>query len=45
MESLHGMTGQATLILKNDLSEVERVVNWVSDLSVRNSIPPKPNTI
>jgi len=41
MESLHGMTAQATLILKNDLSEVERVVTWVSDLCVRNSIPPE----
>jgi anti-sigma regulatory factor (Ser/Thr protein kinase) len=34
------MTEQATLILKNDLSELERVMSFVSDLCLQNSIPP-----
>jgi anti-sigma regulatory factor (Ser/Thr protein kinase) len=33
------MTEQTTLILKNDVSELERVLSFVSDLCVRNSIP------
>ena len=32
------MTEQATLILKNDVSELERVMSFVSDLCARNSI-------
>ena len=35
------MTERATLILKNDLSELERVMSFVADLCVRNSIPPE----
>ena len=35
------MTEQTTLILKNDVSELERVLSFVSDLCVRNSIPPE----
>ena len=35
------MTEQTTLILKNDVSELERVMSFVSDLCVRNSIPPE----
>jgi len=34
------MTEQTTLILKTDLSELERVMSFVSDLCTRNSIPP-----
>lgn len=33
------MTEQATLILKNDISELERVMSFVSELCARNSIP------
>jgi anti-sigma regulatory factor (Ser/Thr protein kinase) len=33
------MTEQATLILKNDVLELESVISFVSDLCVRNSIP------
>jgi anti-sigma regulatory factor (Ser/Thr protein kinase) len=35
------MTEQATLILKNDVSELARVMNFVSDLCLQNSIPPE----
>ena len=35
------MTEQTTLILKNDVSELERVISFVSDLCIRNSIPPE----
>jgi anti-sigma regulatory factor (Ser/Thr protein kinase) len=35
------MTEQTTLTLKNDVSELERVMGFVSDLCVRNSIPPQ----
>ena len=35
------MIEQTTLILKNDVSELERVMSFVSDLCVRNSIPPE----
>ena len=35
------MTEQNTLILRNDVSELERVLSFVSDLCVRNSIPPE----
>jgi serine/threonine-protein kinase RsbW len=35
------MTEQTTLILKNDLSELERVMSFVSELCARNSIPPE----
>ena len=35
------MTEQTTLILKNDVSELEGVMNFVSDLCLRNSIPPE----
>jgi anti-sigma regulatory factor (Ser/Thr protein kinase) len=33
------MTEPTTLILKNDVSELESVISFVSDLLVRNSIP------
>ena len=33
------MTEQATLILKNDVSELESVIGFASDLCLRNSIP------
>jgi len=35
------MAEQTTLILKNDVSELERVLSFVSELCVRNSIPPE----
>jgi anti-sigma regulatory factor (Ser/Thr protein kinase) len=35
------MTEQTTLILKNDVSELERVMSYISDLCVRHSIPPE----
>ena len=35
------MTEPTTLILKNDVSELESVISLVSDLCVRNSIPPE----
>ena len=35
------MTDQTTLTLKNDISEVERVMSIVADLCARNSIPPE----
>ena len=35
------MNEQTTLILKNNVSELERVLSFVSDLCVRNSIPPE----
>jgi len=35
------MTEQTTLILKNDLSELDRVMTFVTDLCLRNSIPPE----
>jgi len=35
------MADEATLILKNDVSEVERVMSFVTDLCARNSIPPE----
>jgi len=33
------MTEQTTLTLKNDVSELERVLDFISDLCLRNSIP------
>jgi serine/threonine-protein kinase RsbW len=35
------MTEQTTLILKNDVSELERVMSFISELCARNSIPPE----
>jgi len=35
------MTEQTTLILKNDVSELERVMSFVSELCTRNSISPE----
>ena len=35
------MTEPTTLILKNDVSELESVISFVSDVCVRNSIPPE----
>ena len=35
------MSEQTTLILKNDLSELERVIILVSDLCGRHTIPPE----
>jgi anti-sigma regulatory factor (Ser/Thr protein kinase) len=35
------MTEQTTLTLKNDVSEVQRVMSIVSALCARNSIPPE----
>jgi serine/threonine-protein kinase RsbW len=35
------MTEQTTLILKNDVLELESVISFVSDVCVRNSIPPE----
>ena len=35
------MTEQTTLVLKNDVSELDRVMALVSDLCQRNSIPPE----
>ena len=35
------MSEQATLILKNDVSELERVMRLVSNLCLQNSIPPE----
>jgi anti-sigma regulatory factor (Ser/Thr protein kinase) len=35
------MTEQTTLILKNDVSELERVLSFVSDLCARRSISPE----
>lgn len=40
-ERWYVMTEQTTLILKNDVLELENVMSFVSDLCVRNSIPPK----
>ena len=34
------MTDQTTLVLKNDLSELDKVMNSVSDVCARNAIPP-----
>jgi anti-sigma regulatory factor (Ser/Thr protein kinase) len=34
------MTEQTTLDLKNDVSELERVMNLLGELCVRNSLPP-----
>jgi anti-sigma regulatory factor (Ser/Thr protein kinase) len=34
------MTEQTTLVLKNDVSELERVMNLLGELCVRRSIPP-----
>ena len=34
------MAEQATLVLKNDVSELERVMSFVSELCARNSVPP-----
>lgn len=34
------MAEQTTLILKNDVSELEKVMSFVSDLCLRNAIPP-----
>jgi serine/threonine-protein kinase RsbW len=33
------MAEQTTLILKNDVSELDRVISFVSDLCLRNSLP------
>ena len=33
------MTEQTTLILKNDVSELDRVLNLISELCVQNSLP------
>ncbi len=35
------MTEQTTLILRNDVAELERVMSFVSDLCLRNSISPE----
>ncbi|MGA2985408.1 MAG: ATP-binding protein [Terriglobia bacterium] len=35
------MAEQTTLILKNDVAELERVISFVSALCVRNSLPPE----
>jgi len=35
------MTEQTTLILRNDVAELERVIGFVSDLCTRNSLPPE----
>lgn len=35
------MTEQTTLILKNDVLELEKVMSFVTDLCARNSIPPE----
>jgi len=35
------MTEQTTLILKNDVSELDRVMTFISDLCLRHSIPPE----
>lgn len=37
----HLMIEQTTLTLKNDVAELERVMSFVTDLCVRNSIPPE----
>lgn len=34
------MAGQATLILKNKVSELEKVMTCLSELCIRNAIPP-----
>ncbi len=34
------MAEQATLVLKNDVSELERVMSYVSELCIQKSIPP-----
>ena len=34
----YDMTEQTTLVLKNDVLELESVISFVSDLCVRNSI-------
>ena len=35
------MSEQTTMILKNDVSELERVLSFVSDACARNAIPPE----
>lgn len=35
------MAEQTTLILKNDVAELERVMRFISELCARNSIPPE----
>jgi serine/threonine-protein kinase RsbW len=35
------MAEQTTLILKNDISELERVMSFISELCARHSIPPE----
>jgi anti-sigma regulatory factor (Ser/Thr protein kinase) len=35
------MTEQKSLILRNDIAELERVMSFVSDLCARHSIPPE----
>lgn len=35
------MTKQTTLILKNDVAELERVISYVSDLCTRNCLSPE----
>jgi|SRR5208337_3413958 len=35
------MTESTTLVLKNDVSELESVISFVSAVCVRNSIPPE----
>ena len=40
-ERWHVMTEQTTLILKNDVSELERVMSFISELCARHSLPPE----
>ena len=40
-ERRYVMTEQSTLILKNDESELESAMSFISDFCVRNSIPPE----
>jgi len=35
------MTEQTNMILKNDVSELEKVMSFITDLCARNSIPPE----
>jgi anti-sigma regulatory factor (Ser/Thr protein kinase) len=35
------MTEQTTMILKNDVSELEKVMSFITELCARNSIPPE----
>jgi anti-sigma regulatory factor (Ser/Thr protein kinase) len=40
-ESWYIMTEQTNMILKNDVSELERVMSFITELCARNSIPPE----